>query len=211
MNTIKVKDDRNIVLCKVIMITSNNPGEGKTFCSVNIGAILAKAGKRVLIIEMDLHKPRVHKALQLPSEEGSSSVLIGKTRFEEVIVKSSIENLDAILSGPMPPNPSEILLNDSLDALLKEARENYDYVIIDTPPIGLITDALVLMKHSDVNLFVLNTKVTNKNAVKKLEDIVEKSQAKNVGLILNGVKRKRAGYYYKYYGYSYGYGSGKSQ
>ncbi|MFL5763720.1 MAG: polysaccharide biosynthesis tyrosine autokinase [Bacteroidia bacterium] len=200
---------------KVILITSYNPGEGKTFCSVNLATILAKAGKKVLILELDLHKPKVQKALNMSSEMGVSTVLIGRNTIEEAILTTEIENLSVVLSGPTPPNASEIILSPQLSEIMEYGRTHYDYVIVDTPPVGLITDALVIMKHVDVSLFVLNAKYAKKQIVKIAEEIVEANKLKNFGLILNGVKRTRRGYYNSYgygygygYGYSYGYGYG---
>ncbi|MCW3082641.1 MAG: ptk [Bacteroidetes bacterium] len=213
---------------KVILITSYNPGEGKTFCSVNLATILAKAGKKVLLLEMDLHKPKVQKALNMSNSIGVSTLLIGKSTIESVILPTEIENLSVILSGPTPPNASEIILSPHLKELFEYGRTHFDYVVVDTAPVGLITDALVIMKNADVSLFVLNSKYAQKQVVKIAEEIVATNKLKNFGFILNGVKRKRSGYYYNYgygrgygYGYSgygygygnrggYGYGSGKS-
>ncbi len=193
---------------KVILITSYNPGEGKTFCSVNLATIIAKAGKKVLLVELDLHKPKVQKAFDLTSLNGVSTVLIGKTTVEESIVPTEIENLSVLLSGPTPPNASEIILSKHLKEIFDYGRSNYDYVIVDTAPVGLITDALVIMKNVDVSLFVLNAKFAKKHILKIAEEIVESNKLKNFGLILNGVKRNRSRYYYNYgYGYGYGYGN----
>jgi capsular exopolysaccharide synthesis family protein len=193
---------------KVVLITSYNPGEGKTFCSVNLATILAKAGKKVLILELDLHKPKVQKALRMSSDIGVSTILIGKTNIPDAIMPTEIENLHAILSGPTPPNASEIILSPRLKEIFDYGREHYDYVIVDTAPVGLISDALVMMKNVDVSLFVLNVKYAKKQVVKIAEEIVETNKLQNFGLILNGVKKRRSGYYYNYgYGYGYGYGN----
>lgn len=193
---------------KVIVITSNNPGEGKTFTSLNIAAILAKAGKRVLILELDLHKPKVQKALNMEADKGISTVIIGKTTIEESIKPTGIDNLYVMLSGPTPPNPSEMILSQRMHDIINFGKEQYDYVVIDTPPVGLISDALVLMKHADISLFVLNTKYASKDAVSNAHDIVAMNHLKHFGFILNGVKRKRSRYYYNRYAYGYGYGYG---
>ncbi|OFY84447.1 MAG: hypothetical protein A3F72_13645 [Bacteroidetes bacterium RIFCSPLOWO2_12_FULL_35_15] len=198
---------------KVVVVTSNNPGEGKTFTSLNIAAILAKAGKRVLILELDLHKPKIQKALNMVADIGISTIVIGKSTIEESIKETHIENMYALLSGPTPPNPSEMILSKPLENIMEYAKQHFDYVIIDTPPIGLISDALVLMKHADVSLFVLNTKFASKESIQNVHDIVNMNRLQHFGFILNGVKRKRSKYYYNkyaygYYGSSYGYGSG---
>jgi len=194
--------------CKVIVITSNNPGEGKTFCSLNLAGILAKAGKRVLILELDLHKPRIQKGLNLEADNGISTIVIGKNTIAECVKKTAIENMEVILSGPLPPNPSEIVLAKELEDIFTFGREHYDYVIVDTPPVGLISDATILMKLADVSLFVINTRFPFKDSLQNAEEIVEMNKLLHFGFILNGVKRRKSKYYYNKYGYSYGgYGS----
>jgi capsular exopolysaccharide synthesis family protein len=193
----------------VLVVTSNNPGEGKTFCSINIAAILAKGGKRTVLLELDLHKPRVHKGLGLDPAIGFSTIAIGKSGIAECVFPTPIENLDVILSGPLPPNPSEIVVSKVLNDVLAYCKEHYDYVIIDTPPVGLISDALVLMKHADATLFVLNTKFVYRPSLNTAHEIAEMNKNGRFGFILNGVKRRKSKYYYNRYGYgSYsGYGS----
>lgn len=196
--------------CKTILVTSHNPNEGKTFCSINLAAIIAKAGKKVLLFELDLHKPKIHAGLKLNSDKGISSVLVGKEVTEQCIIKTSVENLDVILSGPIPPNASELILNKRLQEMLDFGKESYDYIIIDTPPVGLITDALILMRYADVTLFVLNSQTAKKEYISNAEDIIATNGIKNFGFVLNGVKVKKSKYYYNYsYGYKYGgYGYG---
>jgi capsular exopolysaccharide synthesis family protein len=195
----------------VIVITSNNPGEGKTFTSINLAAILAKGDKRVILLELDLHKPRVQKGLGLESSIGVSTYVIGKNTIDQIIMPTQIENLDAILSGPLPPNPSEIIVSQKMRDLIDYCREKYDYVIVDTPPIGLISDAHVLMKMSDVSLFVVNTKVAYRHSLNNAHEIVAMNKTTQFAFILNGVKRKRSKYYYNRYGYGYSYGYGKGE
>jgi capsular exopolysaccharide synthesis family protein len=193
--------------CKTIVITSNSPGEGKTFCSLNLAGILAKAGKHVLILELDLHKPRVQKGLNIQADIGISTIVIGKNSIEECIKHTHVENMDAILSGPLPPNPSEIVLTKELAEVVEFGKQNYDYVIIDTPPVGLISDAVVLMKMADVSLFVINTKYPYKESIENAHELVELNKLVHFGFILNGVKRKKSKYYYNRYSYGYGYGN----
>jgi len=191
---------------KIILITSNRPGVGKTFCSVNTGAILAKGGKKVLIIELDLHKPKIQTALSISSDFGMTTLLIGKSTPEDSITKTSIENLDVILAGPAPPNASELLLSNHLPPLLQHAKKNYDYIIIDTPPMGIISDAQVLMKYSDVNLFILNTKQGPREGLHFAHNAVANNKIDGFGFIINNVKQRYSRYYYKGYKYTYGYG-----
>nr|MBA3901252.1 polysaccharide biosynthesis tyrosine autokinase [Bacteroidota bacterium] len=187
---------------KVILVTSHNPNEGKTFCSINLAAIIAKAGKKVLLLELDLHKPKIYQGLKMKSDVGISSVLAGKAELEEAILPTGFDNLDVMLSGPTPPNASELILSNKLQEIIKFARLNYDYVIIDTPPIGLISDALVMMKDADATLFVLNPRIARREYIKNAEEVVAANGVKNFGFVLNGVKLKKSKYYYNY---SYGY------
>jgi len=200
------------VKSKAVLITSNRPSAGKTFCSVNLSAILAKGGKKVLLLELDLHKPRIHTALQLTNEIGISTVLIGKCSPAEAIMSSKVENLDVILSGPTPPNASELILSDHLYELLEYAKTKYDYLVIDTPPMGIISDAQALMKHADINLFVINTRHGSTEALEFAHGIVENNKITgNFAFVLNSVKPKYSRYYYKGYKYNYGYGDGSSK
>ncbi len=191
---------------KVILVTSLLPGEGKTFTSVNLASILAIAEKKVLIMDFDLHKPRFAKAMELKNEKGVSSVLIGTDSFEEAVQKTDLESLDVLTSGPVPPNASELIFRKELDTLIERARTNYDYVFIDTPPVSLISDGLILMKEVDVKLFVLNSKSTSKTSIDYIERIVEINKLENCALILNEERTSRIDYYYSRYGLCGGYG-----
>ncbi|HMC97462.1 MAG TPA: polysaccharide biosynthesis tyrosine autokinase [Flavobacteriales bacterium] len=198
---------------KVVMITSYRPNEGKTFCSVNLSAILAKAGKKVLLLELDLHKPKVASGLGMSSQLGLSTVLIGKAAWRDAVMNTQFENFNVILSGPTPPNASELVLSKHLEALFEEAKLVYDYIMVDTPPVGLITDALLMMRYVDATLFVLNTRFASKDHVNNALDVLMANPNKNTGFILNGVRMKKSKYYYNTnygygYRYAYGYGSG---
>ncbi len=198
---------------KVVMLTSYRPNEGKTFCSVNLSAILAKAGKKVLLLELDLHKPKVAAGLGMSSQTGLSTVLIGKMAWQQAVMPTQFENFSVILAGPTPPNASELILSKHLQQLFEEASLVFDYVIVDTPPVGLITDALLMMRYVDATLFVLNTRFTSKDHVNNAIDVLQANPNKNMGFILNGVRIKKSKYYYNTnygygYRYAYGYGSG---
>ncbi|MGL4598177.1 MAG: GumC family protein [Bacteroidia bacterium] len=189
---------------QTIVVTSNNPGEGKTFCSLNLATAIANAGRKVVLLELDLHKPRVHKGLNQESDKGISTYIIGKHTATEIIIPSAIENLDVILAGPIPPNPSELIMTKPMAELIEHCKKHYEYVIIDTPPVGLISDALVLMKMASILLFVLNTRYAYRSALDNAHDIVAMNPSLHFGFILNGVKRKKSKYYYNRYGYGYG-------
>jgi tyrosine-protein kinase Etk/Wzc len=198
---------------KIVMVTSYRPNEGKTFCSVNLSAILAKASKKVLLLELDLHKPKVATGLGMSSSVGLSNVLVGKVHWRDVVLPTQFENFSVILSGPTPPNASELVLSKHLETLFREARLEYDYILVDTPPVGLISDALLMMRFVDSTLFVLNTRFANKDHVNNALDALGTVSLANAGFILNGVRMKKSKYYYNTnygygYRYAYGYGSG---
>ncbi len=191
------------------LVTSFSPGEGKTFTCVNLATILAKAGKKTIILELDLHKPRVHKMLGIASPKiGLSTYLIGQSDLASITTPSLIDNLSCLFAGPIPPNPSECVLSDKLRELIEICKANYDYVVIDTPPAGLLSDAVYLMQYVDTSIFVLNTEFATKRVIDFIHGLVNNNNIQNMVLNLNGVKNLGRRYYYKGYGYSYGYGYG---
>ncbi len=193
---------------RTFLITSLSPGEGKTFTSVNLATVLAKTGKRVVLMELDLHKPRIFRALEENVKIGISTYLVGQSNFEEIITKTKIDNLWCLFAGPIPPNPSELILSDRMKELINLAKRNFDYIIIDTPPAGILSDAIYLMQYVDASIFVLNTKHATKRVVNFVHDLVNLNNINNMYFLLNGVKKLSGKYYYKGYGYTYGYGYG---
>jgi capsular exopolysaccharide synthesis family protein len=194
---------------KTFLVTSFLPGEGKTFTSVNLATILAKSGKKTVILELDLHKPKIFKRFGLqPQAKGITTYITGQNTLDEIISPSHIENLYCIYSGPIPPNPSEFVLSEKMKDLISYAKENFDYVIIDTPPAGLLSDSVYLIQYVDASIFVLNTKSSTKKVITFIETLIESNGLKNINLILNGAKNIGRRYYYRGYGYSYGYGYG---
>jgi len=191
---------------KVILVTSLHPGEGKTFVSVNLSAVLAKASKRVIVLDFDMHKPKIHKSMRMENVSGISSFLIGKTDFKQSITPTAVENMDAITAGPVPPNASELVLNPRVDMLLDGVKEMYDYVIIDTPPLMLISDSLVLLNKVHLGIFVMNTEKATKAGLRHLEEVLLMNNLKKNSIVLNNIKQKRWKYYYGKYAYRYGYG-----
>ncbi|MGM0613104.1 MAG: polysaccharide biosynthesis tyrosine autokinase, partial [Bacteroidota bacterium] len=195
---------------KVITVTSTLSGEGKTFISINLGSIMALSGRKTLIISGDLRKPRVFDDFNLSNETGLTSYLIGKQNKEDLVQFSGFENLYVVTSGPVPPHPSELLESQKMSDLLNEFKKDFDFIVIDTPPIGLVTDAIYLMNQSDAIIYAARQNYTPKNAINTLNDFVEKSKIKNVSVVLNDVeleKGKYSGYGYgSQYGYGYGYG-----
>ena len=127
----------------VISVTSTISGEGKTFISINLAVVLAMLGKKTLLVGLDLRKPRINKILAPSSEDGLSSYLIGEAGFEDIVSKTEVSNLFFVPSGPIPPNPSELIESERMKQFMNKAREEFDYVILDTPPVGIVSDALV--------------------------------------------------------------------
>lgn len=190
---------------KVITVTSSIGGEGKTFTTMNLAAIFALSGHKTILIGGDLRKPKLHEDFKVDSTKGLSSYLINKSTLEEVIEKTEIESLNVISSGPTPPNPAELLDSPKMKDLITELNKVYDYVIIDTPPIGLVTDGVILMQHADVNLYVVRHNYSKTKALSVINSLHSQGQVKNVNIIINDFKHTSSGY-----GYGYGYGYGTS-
>lgn len=194
---------------KVVVVTSTISGEGKTFFSVNMAAILAMSDKKVLLMGLDLRKPKIHEDFDVPSEAGISKILIGKASAEEVTFKTKIANLDVLPSGPVPPNPSELIMSERMKNLINELRTKYDYIIIDTPPVGLVTDALLAMQYADINIFLLRQRKSKREYIETVNKLYTDNTIKNLAIVLNDLRigSNYGGYYggYHYGGYGYGY------
>ncbi|WP_194852166.1 polysaccharide biosynthesis tyrosine autokinase [Nonlabens antarcticus] len=188
---------------RTIMVTSSVSGEGKTFTSINLACIFALSGKRTLLVGMDLRKPKIFDDFNLDNDLGVSNYLVKDATLNEIIKSSGIENLDIILSGPVPPNPSELILTTRAGDMLEELRKNYDYIILDTPPLGLVSDAMEISKHADASLYVVRQGYTKKGMLDIINDKYIKGELGNVSLLFNYFNdRARYGY-----GYGYGYGA----
>ena len=190
---------------KVITVTSSVGGEGKTFTTMNLAAIFALSGHKTILIGGDLRKPKLHEDFKLDPNKGLSSYLINKSTLEDVIETTEIASLHVISSGPTPPNPAELLDSPKMKELIKELNKTYDYVIIDTPPIALVTDGVILMQHADINLYVVRHNYSNTKALNIINSLYNQKQVKNVHIIINDFKHSASGY-----GYGYGYGYGTS-
>ena len=189
---------------KVITVTSSIGGEGKTFTTMNLAAIFALSGHKTILIGGDLRKPKLHEDFKVDTSKGLSSYLINKSDLGEVIEKTEIDTLDVIASGPTPPNPAELLDSKKMKDLIIELNKTYDYVIIDTPPIGLVTDGVILMQHADVNLYVVRHNYSKAGALNVINNLYRQKQVENIHIIINDFKHTSSGYGY---GYGYGYGS----
>jgi len=191
---------------KIITITSTISGEGKTFCSLNLASIIAMTDKKTLLVGLDLRRPRMHKHFGLDNSIGLSSYLIGKESIENIILPADIENLFIVASGPVPPNPAKLLETKALIDFLNYARANFDYIVVDTPPIALVSDALLFSKFSDINLFVIRQNYSHKDVLDLINDLNNRPNIPDFNILLNDVKIPA--YYGKGYGYGHGYGYG---
>lgn len=192
----------------IISITSAISGEGKTFCAINLATIIAISNKKTILLGLDLRKPKLHSEMNLSNDIGISTYLIGKNTLDEIIIESGVENLHIITSGPVPPNPAELIESKKMYQLLDILKEKYDYIIIDTPPIALVTDALLISKISDANIFVVRQNYSNKSVVKLINDVHSNKKTPNLSIIINDVNVSS---YYGYNTYGYGYGTGYGQ
>ncbi|MFN8207215.1 MAG: polysaccharide biosynthesis tyrosine autokinase [Bacteroidales bacterium] len=195
--------------CQSILISSTIPGEGKTFTSVNLAAVLALAGKKTLLISLDLRKPKIHGFFNIRNTTGISTYLIGKSKFEEGIFSTFIPNLSIATAGPVPPNPAELLEGPALASFFAAAREQFDFLVIDTPPVSVVSDSLHVSKFAQVCLFVIRQNYSRKNVLPLINELHEQGKMKNVCLVINDLKQATS-YGLDYgYGYEYGYGYGK--
>lgn len=197
----------------VIMVTSSFSGEGKSFVSTNIAAAMALAGKKTVIMEFDIRKPKIISGLDLKRKMGITNFIIGRSSFEDLLVKvDEIENLYVIPCGPIPPNPAELLIDPLLDDLMKRVIKEFDVVVMDTAPIGLVSDAMNLSRYADCTLYIVRQGHTFRKQLNIVEELYTQNKLPRLSLILNDVKAEGGyygGYGYGYYGgYSYGNTSG---
>jgi tyrosine-protein kinase Etk/Wzc len=189
---------------KVIGITSSISGEGKTFCAINMAAIIALSGKKTLLLGTDLRKPKIYDDFNLNNEKGISTFLSNQHSLEEVINHTKIEKLDIITAGPIPPNPSELLATQKAIEMLETLKQKYDYIIIDSAPVGIISDYLILQEYVDVHIYVVRHNYTTQKHLIKINDLYDSGKIKNISILINDIKGMVGGYYYGY-GNNYGY------
>lgn len=184
---------------KLIVITSTSPNEGKSEVSINLAASLAQQGKKVIIIDADMRKPTQHKLTELNNTEGLSTFLLKKTGVDSINhLTINDVNLDVLTSGPVPPNPAEMLASVSMEQTLKAFGDFYDYVIIDTPPLLVATDAQILASIADATLLVVDIKKTKRRQVIESRRRLDNVGAKLLGLVMNKINSHKDSYYYYY-------------
>ena len=198
---------QNFVGSKTLMLTSSISGEGKTFCSINIATVFALSDKKTIIVGLDLRKPKIFNDFNIKNDSGVVHYLIGQKTLDEVIQTTHIPNLHVLTSGPIPPNPSELILGESMKEMIDELKIKYDYVILDTPPVGLVSDALELSQFCDVTLYVIRQNYTKKDMLTLLNNRTKRGELSNVSILFNGYESKAK--YGVGYGNGYGYGYGK--
>ena len=184
---------------KVIMVTSALPQEGKTTTSINTAVVLAQKGTRVLLIDADLRRPSIHKTLGMGPRSGLSNVLTGSTKLEQAITRTPIlPNLFVLPAGTPPPNPAELLASPNMRDVLAQLREQYDHIVVDTPPTLSVTDAVVLSQRADAVVLIIRSAQTTRQALRRARDILARVNAKVVGVLLNAVDLSSPDYYYYY-------------
>ncbi|PHR48826.1 MAG: hypothetical protein COA32_05005 [Fluviicola sp.] len=184
---------------RTIAITSSISGEGKTFVALNLAGILAMTGKKVVVLDLDMRKPKIHLGLDAENDCGMSSILSGQKKVDDCLKKSCIEELDFITAGPIPPNPSELILSNKFKEVLTELKEEYDIVLIDNPPIGIVSDGVNVLAMVDLPIYVFKANYSKRYFVNKLKEITELDEIKKLSVILNSVKMSKSKYGYGYY------------
>lgn len=182
-----------------IVVTSSGPAEGKSTTAANLAVVFAQQGKKVLLMDGDMRKPTVHYTFQLPNLTGLTNVLSKQTEFANAIKKTEVENLSVLVTGPIPPNPAELLGSQSMDKLMEDLYDAYEVILIDTPPVLAVTDAQILANKCDGTILVVNSGRTHVDAAVKAKDLLETVNAKLLGVVLNQKKMSDSNYYY-YYG-----------
>jgi capsular exopolysaccharide synthesis family protein len=193
---------------KVLLVTSAMPKDGKTTTSINTAVVLAQSGSRVLLIDADLRRPSIHRALKLPNESGLSTWLSGADKDRPHVIPSGIPNLDVLTTGPKPPYPAELFGLSAFGVMLDGFRSEYDHVVIDSPPVLSVTDAVLISVLADSVLLVIRSRQTTKGALRRSLDVLHQANACVMGIVLNAFNVNGEEYaYYRYY-YGYGHGAG---
>ncbi|NME67898.1 tyrosine-protein kinase [Flammeovirga aprica] len=197
ISDIENKDEK-----KVISVTSTISGEGKTFIGSNLAGIIGMSEQKVVMVDLDLRKPKVHLAFGGNNYKGSSSILIGQSTIEECLQDTDIDNLKYISAGPIPPNPSELVMSKNFSIFLENLKKDFDVIVLDSPPIGLVTDGMIIMQHVTNPIYVIRADYSKVSFIDNADNLYKSGKFKNISIILNSVPDRRS-----YGGYGYGYGA----
>ncbi|MBY0063434.1 MULTISPECIES: CpsD/CapB family tyrosine-protein kinase [Priestia] len=185
---------------KSIVLTSTGPGEGKSTTASNLATVYAQQGLRVLLIDADLRKPTAHYTFRLENHVGLTNVLTKQSTLGQAVQATEVQDLSLLTSGPIPPNPAELLASNNMTELLKEMKAQFDMVIFDTPPVLAVADAQILANQVDGSILVVSSGKTDKEAAVKAKELLLKANAKVLGAVLNNRKMEEGSDYYYYYG-----------
>ncbi|MFC7393001.1 CpsD/CapB family tyrosine-protein kinase [Scopulibacillus cellulosilyticus] len=183
---------------RTVMVTSSSPGEGKSTTVANLAVTIAQQGKKVLLVDTDLRKPTVHYTFRQANTQGLTSLLTKQTTFESIVKKTEVENLYVLPSGPIPPNPAELLASTAMKSFIKHALTMYDMIVFDTPPVLAVTDAQVMTNLCDGTVLVIQSGETEKEAALKAKELLLQAKGTIVGTVLNRKPQKKSNYYYYY-------------
>lgn len=184
---------------KIIAISSTVSGEGKSFIAMNLGGVLALSKKKVILVDLDMRKKKEHPVTIYDDTKGVSTILIKKHTWKECLSETNLDNFHYIAAGPQPPNPSELLLNNEFTELINALKQNYDYVILDTPPVGLVTDGIMAMKKSDICIYIFRANYSKREFMNNLQRIISINKLSNITTLLNAVSTQGKTYGYGYY------------
>lgn len=189
-------------LLKVINITSTGPGEGKTTTICNLAVTMAQSGKKVLLIDADLRKPQLHRQFNVKNSRGLTNVLVQHVKTDDVIVATEQRGLDILTTGPIPPNPSELIGSKRMMDIIEVVTMKYDHILIDCPPVGVVTDPALLSAIVDGTIFVVSYGKTSIEESKRAKSLLDNVNANILGVVLNKIPKDGKGYYgyYQYYG-----------
>ncbi|MDV2684417.1 CpsD/CapB family tyrosine-protein kinase [Alkalihalophilus lindianensis] len=184
---------------RTIVVTSTSPGEGKSTTSANLAVVMAQNGNRVLFIDADMRKPTAHYTFGVLNTKGLTNVLTRQVSLEEAVSQTKIENLEILTCGPIPPNPAELLNSKGMELLLEKTKEQYEVIIIDTPPVMAVTDSQLLANKCDGTVLVVCSGKTDRQMALKAKDLLSQAKAKLLGVVLNKKEVKPGDNYFYYY------------
>jgi capsular exopolysaccharide synthesis family protein len=184
---------------KTLMVTSSGPAEGKSTTVANLAVVFAQLGKKVLLVDADLRKPTVHRTFGVNNLFGFTTVLTKQATLGSTVLETDEKDLYILTSGPIPPNPAELISSKSMEQFIEEAKEQFDYVLFDTPPLLAVADPQILANKVDASIYVVFSGKTDIDQAKKAKELLQNAQSKLVGVVLNHKEVKNNGYYY-YYG-----------